>query len=145
MAQSAMPPLSNASPEEIPKDEDPLFDLGYHFEKIRMAQKLLCEVYDDIDIFITVDPNTIVSQNGKVTPYLQTPDHIANINSQLEDIRLDIESIANDMATTQPPPDPLTYIHSLSQDSRDLLRQPAPYIAPNVPVSRPKTQKKKKH
>ena len=141
MAQSKSPSHSNSSEET--KNETPQSDLGHYFIKVQKAQELLREVYDDTEVFVSVDPHSIVCQNAKSTPYLQTADHVADIARQLEDIRLDIETIARDMAHAQPP-DPVTYIHSLSQDSRDLLRQPAPYISSNVSTQRPKSRKHKK-
>lgn len=72
-------------------------DLTPYFEKVQEAQKLLKEIYEETEIFVSIDPGNIICQNGKTTPYLHTVDHVANMAQQFEEMRERFEDLTAEL------------------------------------------------
>ena len=122
-------------------------NLGPYQAKITQAQQLLKEIYSETDIYISIDPDTIVYQNSKCTPYLQAFDHVTEIKQQLEELRVEVENLTerkefhNSFPTDAP--DPI-----LEQTLSGIFHKPAIYVpsasaTPNQPKNR-KSRKKKR-
>jgi len=122
-------------------------DLGPYIEEIQKAHALLKQIYDETEIFVSIDANTIVCQNGKVTPHLQTIDHIANISQQIEEIKLDIEGLSNHLAVIPSnlklPCEPLIPFEFENYPNFDPMQNSHPDPKPNLKHTK-RTRRRKK-
>jgi len=70
--------------------------------KVQAAKALLKEVYRDTDVFVTIDPDTVIYQDIAKNPYLGTADRIAQVYSILEELQADVQDLTVQLASALP-------------------------------------------
>ena len=87
-------------------ENPPSVDLTPYLALVQECQNLLKGIYDETEIFITVDPNNITCQNGKTTPFLHIVDHVANMAYQIEEMKEEFDYLSTELLETRKPSKP---------------------------------------
>jgi len=127
----------------------PLYDdISQHQETVQKAQQMLKEVYIATDVFVSVDPDTIVYQDIGTDPYLGAAGRLATIREEIEEMRESIEYLSSQVERLLPPSPCFVPTHFPATTYLTPFEGPPPpsYVppprsfTPRAPAPNPKTK-----
>ena len=146
MSENSKPSeMGFTDPSSVPFQER----LAPYLDKIMAAHELLKEIYDDIDIFVTINHSTITYKDSEYGP--EDPSYqISTMRGQIEDLAGDIDHLASlierlDVHRAPPQRHPIIsprthpIIIPPSENPCSVYTDPPPFYSPPVYLTPPPT------